>query len=82
MKKLHLTCSCGLLTHIIRISYDAENTEFWFESGASSPSFLQRIKLALRFIFNPDGFIQTQELHLGAEDEQLKQLKAFLNETI
>lgn len=82
MRTCSLDCECGNMQHRVRFFYDSEARSYIIESGVAKVPFFKRLKLAFRFLFIQEFFLQTCDVIVPDYDPQIKELQNFLDVTV
>ena len=78
MKKCHISCDCGDITHIIRFSYDAEGREYFIDCGMQKAPFWRRLKLCWQYLTDQESVLWTNNVTAHADNPQIAELREFL----
>lgn len=64
-------CSCGDAHHAVRVTYDVEFNEVFFEMRVNNyKSFWKRLKAAFKYLFNLDNKHSSYDTFLLSEDDR------------
>lgn len=78
-KKKFIICSCGSSEHSVLLRYDEEDDEVFMEPTLRRLPFLERLKLAWKYILGQDGGMFAEIILSRKEIDELSDYFSNLN---